>query len=494
MVAILDDILAGRRSQLAADELILKTAEWAAFTLARFDQARVERIAGAVADAGCAKAPEFAGHAVRLGGGLLADKTRRNQSALRATLERFQNRDFCAVRIDGTGRVIELPRPAGVILALLPHGDPVAAIFSLAMLAIRTRNAIVVSPANSAETIAVQVVRVLAEAAESAGAPVGAIQVIDRSSPSAIEELAQSNLVSLVIDAAGSDATRLARARYSAAAESGAGAIPALVDASADCEAAAGKIVQSKSFDRCADGDAESVILAEESIADRLLKALARAGGYCARGDEVGRLRESLFGDGAEPLAWRGRSAAQIARRARIRVPNQTGILVAPIDRVGRDEPFAMAQHAPIIGFARVPSFEHGVAVVRDFMGTKRNGRRAVIHSRLIDHVMAFAMSIRVSHVWVGCPGASGLLIGSDVACSFGEPGELRCDIAGGILLDPVHLLRTTRIFCPSGFNLSQLGGANRGRLSVTRAATGREAPVSFGRFQEGAPPRIEPR
>ena len=220
MVAILDDILAGRRSQLAADELILKTAEWAAFTLARFDQARVERIASAVADAGCAKAPEFAGHAVRrLGGGVLADKTRRNQSALRATLERFQNCDFCAVRIDGTGRVIELPRPAGVILALLPHGDPVAAIFSLAMLAIRTRNAIVVSPANSAETIAVEVVRVLAEAAESAGAPVGAIQVIDRSSPSVIEELTQSNLVSLVIDAAGSDATRLARARYSAAAE-----------------------------------------------------------------------------------------------------------------------------------------------------------------------------------------------------------------------------------------------------------------------------------
>ena len=105
MVAILDDILAGRRSQLAADELILKTAEWAAFTLARFDQARVERIAGAVADAGCAKAPEFAGHAVRLGGGLLADKTRRNQSALRATLERFQKSRFLRRpnRRDGTG-------------------------------------------------------------------------------------------------------------------------------------------------------------------------------------------------------------------------------------------------------------------------------------------------------------------------------------------------------------------------------------------------------
>ena len=433
MAAILDDILAGRRSQLAADELILQTADWAAFAFARFDQARVERIASAVADAGYERASELAGHAVRrLGGGVLADKTRRNQSVLREILERFRNRDFGAVRIDGTGRVIELPRPAGVILALLPHGDPVAAIFSLAMLAVRTRNAIVVSPATSAEIVAVEVVRVLAEAAESAGAPVGGIQVIDRSSPSAIEELARSNLVSLVIDAAGSDVTRLARFRNSAAVGSGVGAIPVLIDASADCEAAAAKIVQSKSFDRCADGDAESVILAEEPIADRLLKALARAGGYCARDDQVGRLRDGLFGDGVEPLAWRGRSAAQIARRARMRVPDQTRILVAPIDRVDRDEPFAMPQRAPIVGFVRVPSFGRAVAVIRDLMGARRDDRRAAIHSRLIDHIMAFAMSLQLSHVWVGCPCASALLIGSEVASSFGEPGELRCDIGGG--------------------------------------------------------------
>jgi acyl-CoA reductase-like NAD-dependent aldehyde dehydrogenase len=166
--------------QLERARLMLDRARWAASRLQKLDRPAVRRIVDAVAAAGFAKAQHFAEAAVReTGMGVVEHKRMKNEACSKGLVELYAGEDFVGPRIDAAKKIVELPRPAGVIFALIPVTNPIATVFFKTLLALMTRNAIILSPHPQAKLCSAEAGRMLVEAAKAAGAPDGAVQVVE---------------------------------------------------------------------------------------------------------------------------------------------------------------------------------------------------------------------------------------------------------------------------------------------------------------------------
>ncbi len=168
----------------------LQRAHWAATAFASYDRPSVLRIAEAVALAAHAQARHYAEWAVReTGFGVVEHKVVKNEACSLGILERYRDEDLVSPRIDPAGKMLSLPRPAGVILALTPSTNPVCSVFFKVILAMLTRNAIVISPHPMARECCADAAGMLAAAATEAGAPDGVIQVVAEPTVPLIEAL-----------------------------------------------------------------------------------------------------------------------------------------------------------------------------------------------------------------------------------------------------------------------------------------------------------------
>src|ERR1700683_1197833 len=158
---------------------MLQRAEWGAGSSARYDKPAVCAIVRAAAAAGAAKAREYAEWAVReTGFGVAEHKVLKNVACSTGIVEHYAGHDYVTPRIDAEAKIVEIPRPAGVVLALTPSTNPVATVFFKCLLALMTRSVIVVSPHPLAKQCCADAARTLAAAAVAAGAPGGGIQVV----------------------------------------------------------------------------------------------------------------------------------------------------------------------------------------------------------------------------------------------------------------------------------------------------------------------------
>ena len=155
--------------QFERAKLMLDRARWAAARMQKLDRATTRHIIDAVAAAGHAKAQHYAEWAVReTGMGVVEHKRIKNEACSKGLVELYGNEDFISPRIDQQKKIVELPRPAGVIFALIPVTNPVATVFFKTLLALMTRNAIILSPHPQAKACCSDAARVLAEAAKAA--------------------------------------------------------------------------------------------------------------------------------------------------------------------------------------------------------------------------------------------------------------------------------------------------------------------------------------
>lgn len=488
MTAIIEDLLAGEKRATGSADLMLQTAEWAAAAMARFERDRVEAIARAAAEAGFAEAGALAEAAVQeTGFGVAAHKKLKNELTTRALFELYRQGDYCSPRIRPELKMVELPRPAGVVFALTPSTNPVCSVFYKILLALFTRNAIILSPHPMAKGCSVKAARLMAAAAEAAGAPAGLIQVIETPGLPLIDYIMKSPRVGVILATGGTPMVRAAYSSGNPAIGVGPGNAPALVDESAEIDQAAQRLVTSKSFDNSILCTNESVILAVESIAERLRQALKSAGAYLAKPEEVAALRDLLFGKGSFNIEVLGKSAVEIGARIGLRLPNNIKIIVAEIDRVGVDEPLSKEKLCPVLGFLQVPHVQAGITQARALIRLSGAGHSAAIHSHNPASILAYGAAVKALRVVVNAPcsqGAAGY--GTHLAPAFTIGTGFFGSSAVGENVGPQHLVNWTRIAYSD--DPSEALGDFQG-LSVEHGAValGRTAPISLGRLQEGA-------
>ena len=435
-------------AQRGEAELLLERARWAAESFRRLDRETTQRIALEVAQAAKAEAGHFAEWAVKeTGFGVVAHKQQKNELTSLPFIEHYADHDFVNPRIDAGRRLIEIPKPAGVVLALAPSTNPIATINFKILSCLLTRNAVVFSPHPAARECSIAAIHHLARAAEAAGAPEAVIQVVERPTIPLIEELMRSSMTDVILATGGVAMVRAAYSSGNPAIGVGPGNAPVFVDATADLKRAAERIVASKSFDNSILCTNESVVITLEACADGLKKELERAGAHLASEPETEALRRFLVHERGFNVEAIGRDAEWIAREAGFKVKPRTRIILATIEQIGVGEPLSREKLCPVLGFYVAQSKAQAIGQSRALLRFMGRGHTAAIHSQDPQTILDFAGAVEAGRIVVNAPASQGAAgFGTHLAPTFtiGTGYFGRSSIAENI--GPEHLVQWTKV------------------------------------------------
>ena len=462
-ISNLVDISATPAALRARADMVLERARWASQVFQRYDRERSQAIAFAVARAARAKAGEYAERAVReTGFGVAAHKKLKNELSSLPLVEHYESWDFVNPRYDSATGIVEIPKPAGVVFALVPSTNPIATIYFKVLSALMTRNAIVISPHPAARDVSIDAARTLGQAAEGAGAPEAVVQVIEDISLPLIDEFMKSEKTDVILATGGTPMVRAAYSSSNPAIGVGPGNAPVFVDASADLEEAAAHIVDSKSFDNSILCTNESVLITLAEIAEPLKRALTRAGAHLCSPAETDMLRRYLFHERGFNVEALGRDAPWIAKQAGFKTAPRAKILITPIDMVGVGEDLSREKLCPVLGLYVARSIEQALLQARALLRFAGAGHSAAIHSTDSQTIMDFAAAVEVYRVVVNAPcsqGAAGFATNLAPSFTIGTGFFGRSSVGENI--GPQHLVNWTRI----AWHKDQPGDVEPGRL-----------------------------
>ncbi len=413
-------------------------------------QADVDRVCAAMAEAGYQAAERLGRMAQEeTGFGVAAHKKLKNEFGSRFVWNSIRDlKTVGVIRHDPDRRLYEIAWPMGVIVALVPSTNPTSTTFFKALIAVKSRNAIVFAPHPSAARCTYEAVQTMALAAESAGAPRGLIGCMQQIALPGTQELMSHRLTALILATGGSPMVRAAHSTGKPAYGVGPGNVPVYVDRSADIEKAARYIVASKAFDYSTICAAEQAVIADRPIARRLADLMRQEGAYFTGEQETAALRRLIFNpDGSMNTALVAKSAPYIAAYANFKVPAATRILVTPLSTVGKQEPLSHEKLTTVLGWYEADGWEQGCETSIAVINTGGRGHTQIIHATDERVIMAFGLEKPVFRILVntmGALGAIGLTTGLMPSLTLGSGG-----VGGSITGDngtAYHLINIKRL------------------------------------------------
>ena len=442
----MDDVII--RDVAAQAGHILERARWAARSYAEYDAGSVQRIVDAVAKAAHASARDYAEWAVReTTFGVVEHKVKKNEACSLGLLEIYRNEDFVTPRVDAAKRIVEVPRPAGVVLAITPSTNPIATVYFKVLISLMTRNAVVISPHPMAKQCSADAAKALCAAAVDAGAPDGIVQCIEDPTIPLVESLMADERTNVIVATGGTGVVRAAYGSGNPAIGVGPGNVPVLVDGTANLAEAARYIVESKAFDNSVLCTNESVLIVEDQAAEPLLREMSRLGAFVLSPQEAQILSAYMFPFGRLNTEVVGKDASTIARAAGLKAGPKTRLLIAPFDMVTPDEPMAHEKLSPVLGMVRVRNAEDGIDAARSVVRIAGAGHSAAIHSTDPATVMRYTARVPVLRVAVNVgnsEGSSGLSTNLALTMTVGTGFVGRSSL--GENLQPKHLINCAKI------------------------------------------------
>lgn len=408
-----------------------------------FTQEQVDHIIKQVAEAAYAKSAELAELAVEeTGMGVVGDKKLKNDLGSMAIYESIiDEKTVGIIREDEINKVTEIAYPFGVVAGITPVTNPTSTAIFKVLIALKTRNAIVLSPHPTAAKCSVEALKICYEAAVSAGAPEGIIGWIAEPSLDKTTELMQNTDLILATGGAG-----LVKAAYSSGKPAygvGPGNVPCYVEKSANLEESISMIIESKSFDNGVLCSSEGSLIIDKEIKEKAISILKEKGAYLLNADEKEKI-ENLISTNPKFI---GQSAPTIADMAGISVPDETKILIAEEDKFGKDILFSLEKLAPILGLYTVDNSNQAKEYSHNLLNLGGRGHTLGIHTNNEELAKEFAIEMPVSRILVNtlCSiGAAGATTGLKPSITLG------CGAYGGTItsdnLTAKHLINVKRM------------------------------------------------
>ena len=399
-----------------AQELTQRIAELrkAQKQFAEFTQEQVDAIFRAAALAANHNRIRLAKMAVEeTGMGIVEDKVIKNHFAAEYIYNKYKDMKTCGVlEEDNTYGVTKVAEPIGVIAAIVPTTNPTSTAIFKTLIALKTRNAIIISPHPRAKNSTIEAARVVLEAAVKAGAPEGIIGWIDQPSV----ELSQNVMrESDIILATGGPA--MVKAAYSSGRPAlgvGAGNTPAIIDETADIKMAVNSILMSKTFDNGVICASEQSILVVEEKYEEVKKELDLRGAYILKGEEVDKVRKIILNEkGGLNADMVGQSAYKIAKMAGVNVPESAKVLVGEVTSVELEEPFSHEKLSPVLAMYKVKNFEEGLEKADRLIELGGLGHTSILYTDEIkckDRVMAFGHKMKTARTLINMPASQGAI------------------------------------------------------------------------------------
>lgn len=425
-------------------------AEAAQKILAEMPQEKLDAITCSIANAFSAAAEKLARMAVEeTGFGNVEDKTVKNRFASETVLKAIRDMKTVGVlSVNEREKIWQIGVPVGVIAAIVPSTNPTSTICYKAMIALKAGNAIVFSPHPKALRCSLEAARIVAEAAEKAGAPAGSIGCLSLASMAGCQELMAVPQVKLILATGGPAMVRAAYSSGKPAIGVGAGNGPAYIHHSADVKQALSCILRSKNFDYGTVCASEQSIIVEKGMEEKVRSTAKTMGYYFMSTEEAGKLAKLLFKpNGALNPDIVGKPALKLAEMAGFSVPGDTKILVAREQEAGPTRPYSMEKLCPVLAFFVMESEDAVLAKAVEVLTHEGSGHTFAMHCGDEAVVRKFALKIPVSRFPVNTPAALG---GIGATTGLFPALTLGCGAVGGSStsnnISPLDLINVRRV------------------------------------------------
>ena len=378
---------------------------------ATYTQEQVDKIFLAAASAANKARIPLAKMAVEeTGMGVVEDKVIKNNYAAEYIYNAYKNTKTCGViEEDKAFGVKKIAEPIGVIAAVIPTTNPTSTAIFKCLLALKTRNAIIISPHPRAKGCTMAAAKLVLEAAVAAGAPEGIIDWID------VPSLEMTNTVmkesDIILATGGPGMVKAAYSSGKPALGVGAGNTPAIIDDTADVLLAVSSIIHSKTFDNGMICASEQSVIVMESVYDAVKAEFAARGCYFLNPEETEKVRKTIIINGGLNAKIVGQKAAKIAELAGVTVPAGTKILIGEVESVELSEEFAHEKLSPVLAMYKATSFEDALAKAEQLVADGGYGHTSSIYLNETteqEKLHQFAARMKTCRILVNTPSSHG--------------------------------------------------------------------------------------
>ncbi|HUI42983.1 MAG TPA: aldehyde dehydrogenase family protein [Terriglobia bacterium] len=462
---------------------LVEKAAAAQKVLAGYSQSAIDALVGACAEAARAQAEPLARLAVEeTTYGKVEDKVEKNLFCARDVYNAIKGmKTVGVIREDPENGIVEMAVPAGVVAAIIPVTNPTSTAIFKALIALKGRNTIVMSPHPNAVRCILQTARVMAEAAVKAGAPEGSIACLSLPTLEATNELMRHRQTAIILATGGAGLVRAAYSSGKPALGVGPGNVPAYIHSSADVPKAVADILAGKSFDWGTICSSEQHMVVDKAVAEQARLETERQGGFFLTAEQAAAVaRVLILPDFRVNGKMVGQSPDRIAQAAGFAVPPGTRALVAPLDGIGRQHPLSAEKLSPVLSFFTVADWREGLDVCRRLLEFGGMGHTMALHARDDQVLRAMALELPAFRLVVNTPaphGSVGWTTGLSPSMSLG------CGTPGGNItsdnISPMHLVNIKRLaYERRPVDHAHAGAAATGREPVNAPAL--KAPASL--------------
>ena len=378
---------------------------------AEYTQEQVDRIFLAAASAANRmRVPLAKLAAEETGMGVAEDKVIKNHFASEYIYNAYKDTKTCGViEEDPAYGIQRIAEPIGVIAAVIPTTNPTSTAIFKALLCLKTRNGMILSPHPRAKACTIAAAKVVLEAAVAAGAPEDIIGWIDQPTLELSNQLMHE--ADLILATGGPGMVKAAYSSGKPALGVGPGNTPALIDDSADLLLAVSSVIHSKTFDNGMICASEQSVVVLDGVYEAVKAEFIRRGCYVLNDDEAEKLRGVMFVNGALNAKIVGQTAHTIAALAGIDVPEKTKILIGEVESTELSEPFAHEKLSPVLAMYRAADFNDALQKADRLVRDGGFGHTASIYLDEVNHkekLAAFAHAMKACRVLVNTPSAQG--------------------------------------------------------------------------------------
>ena len=403
-----DEILIDNVSALEAK---LEEIREAQKIFATFSQEQVDKIFFEAAIAANKERIPLAKMAVEeTGMGVVEDKVIKNHYASEYIYNAYKNTKTCGViEEDKAYGIKKIAEPIGVIAAVIPTTNPTSTAIFKTLLALKTRNGIIISPHPRAKKSTIAAAKIVLDAAVKAGAPKGIISWID------VPSLELTNTVmkeaDIILATGGPGMVKAAYSSGKPAIGVGAGNTPAIIDDTADILLAVSSIIHSKTFDNGMICASEQSVIVLDKIYDQVKNEFTNRGCYFLSEEETEKVRKTIIINGSLNAKIVGQPAYKIAELSGINVPESTKILIGEVESVDLSEEFAHEKLSPVLAMYRASSFEDALNKAEQLIADGGYGHTSSVYLDAVNEkekLNDFSSRMKTCRVLVNTPSSHG--------------------------------------------------------------------------------------
>ena len=343
------------------------------------------------------------------GMGVMEDKVIKNHYASEYIYHAYRDtKTVGVIEKDDAFGIKKIAEPIGLVAAVIPTTNPTSTAIFKALLCLKTRNAILISPHPRAKKCTAEAARIVYEAAVKAGAPEGIIGCIEYPSLELTGELMHE--ADIILATGGPGMVHAAYSSGKPALGVGAGNTPVIIDETADIKLAVSSIIHSKTFDNGMICASEQSVTVLDSVYQPVRDEFERRGCYFLKGDEMDKVRHTILINGALNAKIVGQSAHTIAKLAGVDVPEETKILIGEVESVDISEEFAHEKLSPVLAMYHAKDFDEALDKAETLVCDGGHGHTAslYIHPAQKEKILKHAERMEACRIVINTPSSFG--------------------------------------------------------------------------------------